>query len=87
LPVQQSFLFDNDRLARAIAATFERRGAEIPAELPDALTSVFAEDEHKQRQWNVFLESVARHPGSLADLIVAVAGLIYASRNRRREDR
>jgi hypothetical protein len=87
LPVQQSFLFDNDRLARAIAATFERRGAEIPAELPDALTSVFAEDEHKQRQWNVFLESVARHPGSLADLIVAVAGFIYASRNRRREDR
>ena len=85
--LSQSFLFDDDRLAGAIAAPFERRGTEIPAEMPDALTSAFAEDEHKQRQWNVFWENVARHPGSLADLIVAVAGLIYASRNRRREDR
>jgi hypothetical protein len=71
--LSQSFLFDNDRLARA---TFERRGAEIRAGLPDALTSAFAEDEHKQRQWNVFLENLARHPGSLADVIVAVAGFI-----------
>jgi hypothetical protein len=42
--LSQSFSFDDDRLARAIAATFERRGTEIPAELPDALTSAFAED-------------------------------------------
>ena len=41
--LSQSFPFDDDRLARAIAATFERRGTEIPAELPDALTSAFAE--------------------------------------------
>ncbi|MGB5453687.1 MAG: nucleotidyl transferase AbiEii/AbiGii toxin family protein [Sedimenticolaceae bacterium] len=74
--LSQSFPFDDDRLARAIAATFERGGTEIPAELPDALTSAFAEDEHKQRQWNVFLENVALHPGSLADVIVAVAGFI-----------
>jgi len=68
--LSQSFPFDDGRLARAIAATFERRGTEIPAELPDALTSAFAEDEHKQRQWNVFLENVALHSGSLADVIV-----------------
>jgi predicted nucleotidyltransferase component of viral defense system len=74
--LNQSFQFDDDRLARAIAATFERRGTEIPAELPDALTPAFAEDEHKQRQWNAFLENVALHPGSLAVVIAGVAGFV-----------
>src|SRR3984893_383266 len=36
--------FKDDRLARAIAATFARRKTEIPSELPDALTPVFAAD-------------------------------------------
>jgi predicted nucleotidyltransferase component of viral defense system len=36
--------FTDDRLARAIAATFARRQTEIPTELPDALTLAFAED-------------------------------------------
>jgi hypothetical protein len=72
----QSFPFDDDRLARAIAATFERRGTMIPAELPDALTPAFAEDEHKQRQWKAFLENVALHPGTLADVIASVAEFI-----------
>jgi predicted nucleotidyltransferase component of viral defense system len=74
--LNQSFQFDDDRLARAIAATFERRETEIPIELPDALTSAFAEDERKQRQWNAFLENAALHPGSLADVIAGVAGFI-----------
>jgi hypothetical protein len=72
----ESFPFDDDRLARAIAATFERRRTEIPTELPDALTPAFAEDEQKQRQWNAFLENVARHPGRLADVIARIAGFI-----------
>jgi predicted nucleotidyltransferase component of viral defense system len=74
--LSQSFPFDDDRLARAIAATFERRRTEIPAELPDALTPAFVEDEHKQRQWNAFIENVALHPGSLADVVASVAGFI-----------
>ncbi|MFC1681453.1 nucleotidyl transferase AbiEii/AbiGii toxin family protein [Pseudomonadota bacterium] len=74
--LSQSFPFDDDRLARAIAATFERRETEVPAELPDALTPLFAEDEEKQRQWNAFLENVALHPGSLSDVIAGVAGFI-----------
>lgn len=72
----QSFPFDDDRLARAIAATFERRGTMIPAALPDALTPAFAEDEHKQRQWDAFLENVALHPGTLADVTASVAEFI-----------
>jgi predicted nucleotidyltransferase component of viral defense system len=74
--LSQSFPFDDDRLARAIAATFVRRGTEIPAELPDALTPAFAADEQKQRQWNAFLENVALRPGSLADVIDGVARFI-----------
>jgi len=74
--LSQSFQFDDDRLARAIAATFERRETEIPIELPDALTAAFAEDERKQRQWNAFLENAALHPGSLADVIAGIAGFI-----------
>lgn len=74
--LSQSFPFEDDRLARAIAATFERRETEIPAELPDALTPAFAEDEQKQRQWNAFLENVALHPGSLVDVVAGVAGFI-----------
>lgn len=46
----QSFPFDDDRLARVIAATFKRRETEVPVNLPDALTPAFAEDEQKQRQ-------------------------------------
>ena len=74
--LSQSFPFNDDRLARAIAATFERRETEIPSELPDALTRAFAKDERKQRQWNAFLENVALDPGSLADVTEGVAGFI-----------
>lgn len=72
----QSIPFDDDRLARAIAATFERRNTAIPAELPDALTPAFAEDAQKQRQWNAFRENVALDSRSLADVIATVAEFI-----------
>ena len=74
--LSQSFPFDDDRLARAIAATFERRETEIPVDLPDALTPAFAEDEQRQRQWNAFLENLALRPGSLPEVIEGVAGFI-----------
>jgi len=74
--LSQSFPFDDDRLARAIAATFERRVTSIPAELPDALTPAFAEDDQKRRQWSAFLENVALDPGSLADVTATVAEFI-----------
>lgn len=74
--LSQSFPCDDDRLARAIAATFERRKTEIPADLPDALTQTFAEDKQKRRQWNAFLENVALRPGSLPQVIEGVARFI-----------
>lgn len=46
---------DTDTLAAAIVATFARRGTTIPRGLPLGLTDVFANDSHKQTQWNAFL--------------------------------
>lgn len=74
--LSRSFAFEGDRLPRAIAATFARRGTPIPVEVPDALTSAFAADEQKQQQWRVFVEDVAHDPGPLADIISALADFL-----------
>lgn len=42
-------------LAEAIAATFKRRGTALPDPMPLGLTTEFARDAGKQRQWNAFL--------------------------------
>lgn len=74
--LSRSFTFDDDRLARAIAATFAQRETAIPAELPDALTRAFAKDDQKQRQWKVFVDGVAHDPGSLEDVIKDLAAFL-----------
>ena len=74
--LSRSFSFQDDRLARAISATFSRRGTAIPTELPDALTRGFAEDEQKQRQWRAFVDSVATDPGTLSHVIEDVAAFL-----------
>lgn len=68
--LSRTFAFDDDRLARAIAATFARRGTETPTELPDALAAGFATDPAKQAQWRAFVAGVAIDPGGL-DVVTA----------------
>lgn len=46
--------FEGEVLARAIAATFERRRTPVPIAPPLALTAEFAEDRAKQTQWRAF---------------------------------
>ena len=46
---------DHALLAQAIAATFARRGTDLPPEWPIGLTDAFATDAAKQRQWQAFL--------------------------------
>ena len=67
--LSRSFEFTDDRLARAIAATFARRNTPVPTVLPDALTPAFAADEQKQRQWKAFVEDLAQNPGDLASVV------------------
>ena len=58
-----------DHLARAIRATFDRRGTAIPADRPDASTPAFAADVQKQQQWAAFVANLAIKPASLAEVI------------------
>lgn len=67
------FEFDGEILARAIRATFDRRKTPIPAALPVALTSEFAEDAGKKGQWSGFVrKSGAQDAGTLADVIASI---------------
>lgn len=74
--LSRSFTFDDDRLPRAIAATFARRGTPIPQEPPDALTMAFAEDAQKQQQWRAFVGDVAHDPGDLGTVVRDLAAFL-----------
>ena len=65
--------FDGETMRLAVAATFTRRGIEIPDERPLALTSEFADDAQKKIQWAAFVRR-ARRP-DLADLPAIIATL------------
>ncbi len=52
--------FDGDTMRLAVAATFTRRGIEIPGERPLALTSEFADDAQKKIQWAAFVRRTRR---------------------------
>ncbi len=65
--------FDGETMRLAVAATFTRRGVEIPGERPLALSSEFADDAQKKVQWTAFVRR-ARRP-ELADLSAVIASL------------
>jgi len=63
-------------ISKAIKATFRRRNTVVPDAWPIGLTSEFAGDAAKQRQWNAFLEK-SRVPGpTLAQVIDAIRRLL-----------
>jgi predicted nucleotidyltransferase component of viral defense system len=85
----KAYAYDDDRLPRAIAATFERRKTEIPTELPDALTQAFAADDAKRRQWAAFARNLTVAPESfelvvaeLAEFLMPKAGAARKMRSR-----
>jgi predicted nucleotidyltransferase component of viral defense system len=67
-----TFSFDPERLARAIAATFARRNTPIPVAPPDALTEEFAADPAKQRQWTAFAADIIDAPSTLGKVIADI---------------
>jgi predicted nucleotidyltransferase component of viral defense system len=85
--LSRTFAFDDDRLARAIAATFARRGTEIPNEAPAALTPAFAGDDQKRAQWQAFVADVTIDPGSLENVTTDLAAFLMphaiAARGKR----
>lgn len=56
LVILQRFPIKSDVLAKAIEATFRRRGTEVPQEIPVGLSDEFAQDGEKQKQWQHFIE-------------------------------
>jgi hypothetical protein len=83
--LSHSYEFPGDALARAIAATFKRRKTPIPAELPDALTRAFAEDEAKVQQWNSFVENVTVQPDTLTAVVDDLAGFLMPRTEQARK--
>lgn len=51
----RDFDFEGRTLAKAIRATFERRGTALPVTPPVALTDEFSQDRTKQTQWKAFV--------------------------------
>jgi len=65
-------------LAAAVRATFERRGTELPAGLPVALTSNFTEDATKIEQWRAFIGRTDLDPAppGLDETVSAIARFV-----------
>jgi hypothetical protein len=70
---------DGATLARAIAATFARRGTLLPLQLPMALTPAFGDDDAKSRQWQAFLNKsrIAGVAGSLPETVTLLRTLLW----------
>lgn len=66
-------------LARAIAATFDRRGMAIPAALPVGLTDEFGTDPSRQALWHAFLKKNQLKPQPLPDTVAALRRVLQPS--------
>ncbi len=65
----ENLAFDQDVLDSAIRATFLRRGTALPAEVPVALTPLFANDPTKATQWNAFMRKNRIEAGLLPEVV------------------
>jgi hypothetical protein len=70
---------DGATLARAIAATFSRRGTALPTQAPTALTRAFGDDDAKGRQWQAFLNKshIAVAAGTLPETVALLHALLW----------
>lgn len=76
--IASRFEIEPGLLARAIAATFERRRTPVPETQPPALSAGFAKDPRKQAQWAAFLRRnrLGDKKPALADIQAAIAKLV-----------
>lgn len=74
--LSKTYEFNRERLAQAIAATFTRRGTDIPQSLPDAFTPEFFRDPSKLQQWTAFVRDLSAEPPSFEMVMSEVATFI-----------
>lgn len=67
---------DGSLLARAVRATFERRGTPLPQDLPVALTTEFGNSVAKRQQWRGFLRKSKLSDTDLAETVALIATLL-----------
>jgi len=81
--------FEEQALARAVAATFQRRRTPVPEGSPPALTEAFFTDRQKQTQWRAFLRNIrAGSSPSLPEAIRDLAEFLQRpSQTARRRNR
>lgn len=72
----QEGAIDEELLARAIAATFERRQTPLPDDLPVGLTTRFASNATKQMQWQSFLKKNNLEGAELTEVVVEIAEFV-----------
>ena len=65
-------VLDVELLGDAIAATFQRRGTDVPVEMPLGLSDEFARDATKRAQWKAFLSKNRLDAPSLDEVIAEV---------------
>lgn len=73
-----AFAFDEQRLARAFAATFARRQTQLTTKIPDALTLAFAQDPAK-RLWGAFAADLIEAPRELGQVTAEISDFLMAA--------
>jgi hypothetical protein len=83
--LSRAYTFENDRLSRAIRATFERRRTEIPTVPPDALTATFAGDLQKRQQWASYIADLGSPDLDLSLVISDLAAFLMPHAGQARD--
>ena len=75
--LSETHTFEGQVLAKAIRATFDRRGTAIPSDTPVALGEGFGNDVEKQAQWRGFLlRGRLKPPLELPDAIARISAFV-----------
>lgn len=77
--IPQACTIEPDALDKAIAATFTRRGTDIPADRPPGLSQAMTDDADKQRQWSAYAASIDLDKVELGTVVDAVWALVGPS--------
>lgn len=73
---------DADLLARAIKATFERRGMAVPVQLPVGLTDEFAQDASRKALWQSFAKKNDLGTQPLVSIVEGLRETLVPALNR-----